>query len=48
EVEEPTVIDELQRGYLHGERLLRPALVRVAMPVAGPGGAPAGDTEDEP
>jgi len=28
----PTVIDELQRGYtLHG-RLLRPALVRVAMP----------------
>ena len=31
-VEAPTVIDELQRGYtLHG-RLLRPALVRVAMP----------------
>jgi len=31
-VTSPTVIDELQRGYtLHG-RLLRPALVRVAMP----------------
>ena len=31
-VETPTVIDELQRGYtIHG-RLLRPALVRVAMP----------------
>jgi molecular chaperone GrpE len=31
-VDAPTVIDELQRGYtLHG-RLLRPALVRVAMP----------------
>ena len=31
-VEAPTVIDELQRGYtLHG-KLLRPALVRVAMP----------------
>jgi molecular chaperone GrpE len=31
-VQAPTVIDELQRGYtLHG-RLLRPALVRVAMP----------------
>jgi molecular chaperone GrpE len=31
-IEAPTVIDELQRGYtLHG-KLLRPALVRVAMP----------------
>ena len=31
-VETPTVVDELQRGYtIHG-KLLRPALVRVAMP----------------
>lgn len=31
-VEAPTVVDELQRGYtIHG-KLLRPALVRVAMP----------------
>ena len=33
-VETPTVVAELQRGYLHGDRLLRPAMVRVAMPVA--------------
>jgi len=52
EVEVPTVVDELQRGYLHGDSLLRPALVRVAMPVASRS-APeeeevgAGD-EDEP
>jgi molecular chaperone GrpE len=28
--EEPTVIDELQRGYTLKGRLLRPAMVRVA------------------
>lgn len=33
EVQAPTVIDEYQRGYRLNERLLRPALVRVAMPV---------------
>lgn len=32
EVDEPTVIEELQRGYLLRGRLLRPALVRVAIP----------------
>jgi len=48
EVEEPTVVGELQRGYLHDRRLLRPALVRVAMPAAPAGGAPAADAEDEP
>src|SRR4029450_2258946 len=28
----PTVVDELQRGYTLNGKLLRPALVRVAMP----------------
>jgi molecular chaperone GrpE len=31
----PTVVEEMQRGYRLHERLLRPALVRVAVPVAG-------------
>ena len=31
-VETPTVVDELQRGYTMHGKLLRPALVRVAMP----------------
>ena len=34
----PTVVAELQRGYTLNGRLLRPALVRVAMPVGGGGG----------
>ncbi|MBZ0112447.1 MAG: nucleotide exchange factor GrpE [Thermoanaerobaculia bacterium] len=40
EVDEPTVKEELQRGYRMHQRLLRPALVRVAMPASasGPGG----------
>jgi molecular chaperone GrpE len=32
EVEEPTCIDVMRRGYLLGERLLRPAMVAVADP----------------
>jgi molecular chaperone GrpE len=32
EVTEPTCVDILRRGYLLGERLLRPALVAVADP----------------
>jgi len=32
QVEAPTVVAELQKGYLHGDRLLRPAMVRVALP----------------
>jgi len=32
EVDVPTVVAELQRGYLYGNALMRPALVRVAMP----------------
>jgi len=33
DVEVPTVVDEMQRGYRLHERLLRPALVRVAVPI---------------
>lgn len=32
EVEEPEVAEELQRGYLHHERLLRPTMVKVIIP----------------
>ena len=32
EVDEPTVGEEFQRGYMHHERLLRPALVKVLLP----------------
>ena len=34
EVDEPTVQDEMQSGYTLYERLLRPAMVKVAVPVA--------------
>ena len=34
ETVEPTVIEEFQPGYLVHDRLLRPAIVRVAMPAA--------------
>jgi hypothetical protein len=33
----PTVIAAFQRGYLLHDRLLRPAMVRVAVPVEKPG-----------
>jgi len=36
EVEVPTVLTELQRGYLLYDRLLRPAMVTVAVPIAPP------------
>jgi molecular chaperone GrpE len=36
-VAEPTVVEELQRGYLLRDRLLRPALVKVAVPAEGAG-----------
>jgi molecular chaperone GrpE len=42
-VERPTVVEELQRGYMMHERLLRPAMVKVAVPVEKPE-APAGGT----
>lgn len=36
EVSSPTVVAEFQRGYLLYDQLLRPALVRVAVPAARP------------
>ena len=39
-VERPTVVEELQRGYMMHERLLRPAMVKVAVPAEKPA-APA-------
>ena len=42
-VSEDTVIDEPQPGYRLHDRLLRPALVRVAHPRPGGGGAPANE-----
>jgi len=38
-VTEPTVTRELQRGYLLHDRLVRPAMVEVAMPTSSPAGA---------
>ncbi|HSA97174.1 MAG TPA: nucleotide exchange factor GrpE [Acidobacteriota bacterium] len=35
EVAEPEVVEELQRGYLHHDRLLRPTLVKVRVPKKG-------------
>lgn len=43
EVTEPTCVDVLRRGYLLGDRLLRPAMVAVADPA--PPAAPEGVTE---
>lgn len=34
-VEEPEILEELQKGYLHHGRLLRPSLVKVAVPKKG-------------
>lgn len=42
DVKEPTCIDVMRRGYLLGERLLRPAMVAVADP------APPGETSPQP
>lgn len=36
DLERPTVKAEMQPGYLHGERLLRPAMVTVAVPPTTP------------
>lgn len=43
EVEVPMVIDEMQRGYTVHERLLRPAIVRVAVPIDKEPADAAGD-----
>jgi molecular chaperone GrpE len=42
-VEVPMVIDEMQRGYTVHERLLRPAIVRVAVPIDKEPADAAGD-----
>jgi molecular chaperone GrpE len=34
-VEEPTIEEELQKGYLIHDRLLRPTLVKVLLPKKG-------------
>lgn len=47
EVEEPTVSDEMQAGYRMHERLIRPAIVRVAMPPESDSTDPSGGA-DEP
>ena len=50
EVEQPTVTAELQRGYVLHDRLLRPAMVQVAMPAPKPSKVEepddAADTDD--
>jgi molecular chaperone GrpE len=50
EVKAPTVAAELRRGYRMHDRLLRPAMVKVAVPVEGtPGpGGPGGGGEEGP
>jgi molecular chaperone GrpE len=45
-IEDATVIEALQKGYLLGERLLRPALVVVGVPMQHPGAAPDGNPEE--
>jgi molecular chaperone GrpE len=41
-VERPTVAEELQRGYMIHDRLLRPAMVKVAVPAEKPANPPGG------
>lgn len=46
--EHPVVLEDFQKGYLLNERVLRPAKVKVAMPVAGSADVPqAGSTSEE-
>jgi len=45
-VDVPMVSEEFQRGYRHHGRLLRPAMVKVAVPVEGHAAGPDGDDED--
>ena len=44
---EPRVSEEFQRGYRYNGRLLRPAMVKVAVPVEGHGGGSGGGRDDE-
>jgi len=45
EVKAPTVVAELRRGYRMHDRLLRPAMVKVAVPPEAPASPAAGDGE---
>lgn len=47
EIETPTVVEELQPGYFLHERLLRPALVKVALPQETDAGAAEGGGGEE-
>jgi molecular chaperone GrpE len=47
EVATPTVTREMQRGYLLHDRLLRPAMVFVAMPGGGSAGGESADEGEE-
>jgi len=44
---EPMVSEEFQRGYRYNARLLRPAMVKVAVPVEGHGGNGGSGRDDE-
>lgn len=46
DVEEPTVVQELQAGYTMESRLLRAAMVRVAVPSSPAASREAGPEED--
>jgi molecular chaperone GrpE len=48
EVKAPTVVAELRRGYKMHDRLLRPAMVKVAVPSEGPAPAAGGGVEEGP
>lgn len=48
EVDAPTVAEELQRGYMMHDRLLRPALVKVAIPVSVAATRQGGAGDGEP
>jgi molecular chaperone GrpE len=47
EVTEPTCVDVMRRGYLLGERLLRPAMVAVADPADPQPAAPSSESATE-
>ena len=47
DVQNPTVTQEMQKGYLLHDRLLRPAMVFVAMPGSGSAGGGSADDGEE-
>jgi len=48
DVQVPTVVEELRRGYLMHDRLLRPAMVKVAVPAEKPAAGGGGSDEVGP